>query len=136
MALYEILEDGTPVKKAGIGVKGTSIKELWTNSSSSLGATTANLSSDEYDYLIIIHTEGSVMIKKGQSTTLNRTSIGYWNTANDTILQRTRSFTYVDDKTYNIGQGESRFWNGGIKGTNPYVRDGELVPYKILGVKL
>ncbi len=139
MALYEVLADGTIVPKAGKNVGNLGClrtKVLWTNSNPTAEFSSQNitLDDDNYDYLIVIHSEGSETIKKGMSLTILRTGIGYWSVANDTMITRTRSLTYINDKTYSVGNGENRHWNNGIKGSDPYIRNGNLIPYQIIGL--
>lgn len=113
------------------------IKELWINSdpASNIGGINITLASADYDYLIVIHSMGTLFVSKGDSGFMSFVDIGYWNAANDTMLVAQRRLTYINDTTYTIENCNTRYWNNGQKGGN-YVGNSYLKPFKILGVKL
>lgn len=164
MALYEILEDGTPRKVAG-GLKnytagngisitngvisGVSIKELWSNSNVTSAINTdtiINLTSGDYDYLICIWsasiyagTNGlrTTIVPKGLNIYMQHTATtGYYNKQNDCIVEYSRRLNYVNDTQYKITATTTGEW---LSTSNRVSRTGFTdfnIPYKILGVKL
>ena len=148
--IYIIGNDGTPVRVDGVGnvISSTSKAEiLWTNPniSNSMGTTTINLSSSDYDFLIINYEYGvynqnelySVIVPKGKSVILHTMHTGgYYNKPNDSILEINRTLTFVSDTQYTTTTPSYINWLGG---TNLYTRtagNDANIPTSIIGVKL
>lgn len=166
--IYIIGNDGTPQRVDGVDnaiiqqklIAGNGIditnnvisttrkaEILWTNPnpSSSMGTETINLSSSDYDFLIInyeysVYNQNelySVIVPKGRSVILHTVHTGgYYNKSNDSILEINRTLTFVSDTQYITATPSYINWLGG---TNLYTRtagNDTNIPTSIIGVKL
>ena len=122
------------------------IFKLWENTSpnSSMGETTVDLSSSDYDYLIFLGYNATwdidetiiQIIPKGKNARFHRVdTTGYYNNANDSIYEINRQFTYVNNTRYTIGNCNTAFWRSNSQRITATAND-RGIPYIILGVKL
>ena len=123
MALYEILEDGTPKKVAGNGAMGISETRLYNGSSVSNAGTTITLndSISNYKELIFIQnydsyfTTDNIPVDFFKLMTGNNSFLVY--VYGDTGVTRCVAYQYVDDTHINlfILQGAKFFTVYGVK---------------------
>ena len=144
--IYIIGNDGTPQRVDGVD-NAIKAEILWTNPSpsSAMGTATINLSSSDYDFLIVNYEYGiynqnelySVIVPKGRSVILHTMHTGgYYNNPNDSILEINRTLTFVSDTQYTTTTPSYINWLGG---TNIYERTSGSdanIPTSIIGVKL
>lgn len=141
-----------PKMTAGDGIKiennvvsGISLKLLWenVNPDERITTTTITLASDDYDFLIfavrghLSTVPQTYLVKKGmsfQSYFINNS--GYYNTDGDSILSLSRTFTYVDDKTYSVSTTSVRNWLSQSTAINRSGFNDAQIPLYVLGVKL
>lgn len=146
--IQDKLTAGNGISIANGVISATSKAEiLWTNPnlSSALETATINLSSSDYDFLIINYEYSaynqdelySVIVPKGKSVILHTMHTGgYYNAPNDSILEINRTLTFVSDTQYTTTTPSYINWLGG---TNLYTRTSSNdtnIPTSIIGVKI
>ena len=108
----------------------TRMTKLWENPAltASFSAQTVTLASDDYDFLLWIHSEsGSVICPKGKNALLNRSTIS--SGSYTTTIER--NCVYVSDTEYSIAGAYVQNSNSTRSNNNAY-----MIPLAVYGIKI